>query len=80
MLRKIKNNKIVLLQFVLMLVLTTMPVWLYAQTPGFEEDETDVPFDGGLSLVIAAGVGYGLHKVRQSRARRQADDVSQADK
>jgi hypothetical protein len=27
----------------------------------------DVPLDGGLSLLLAAGVGYGVKKVRASR-------------
>jgi hypothetical protein len=27
----------------------------------------DVPLDGGLSLLLAAGIGYGVKKVRASR-------------
>ena len=27
----------------------------------------DVPVDGGLSLLVAAGVGYGLKKVRKRK-------------
>jgi hypothetical protein len=30
----------------------------------------DVPLDGGLSLLLAAGVGYGVKKVRASRRKR----------
>jgi hypothetical protein len=29
--------------------------------------QDDVPVDGGLSLLVAAGVGYGLKKVRKRK-------------
>ena len=32
---------------------------------------TCIPIDGGLSLLIAAGVGYGIKKVRDSRKQKQ---------
>jgi hypothetical protein len=28
--------------------------------PGFDDDVQDTPIDGGVSLVLAAGVAYGL--------------------
>lgn len=31
----------------------------------------DVPVDGGLSLLVAAGVGYGAKKIRDKRATVQ---------
>lgn len=30
----------------------------------------DTPIDGGLTLLITAGVGYGIKKVRDSRKQR----------
>jgi hypothetical protein len=39
---------------------------LHAQ-PGFTDDTSDVPIDGGLSLLVAAGVGYGAKKIREKR-------------
>lgn len=33
------------------------------------EDTLDTPIDGGLSLLIAAGVGYGIKKVRDERKK-----------
>ena len=30
----------------------------------------DVPMDGGLSILLAAGVGYGVKKVRESYHRK----------
>ena len=32
----------------------------------------DVPLDGGLSLLAAAGVGYGVKKVAEKRKKNQA--------
>ncbi len=33
----------------------------------FDDDVNDVPIDGGLSLLVAAGVGYGAKKLREKR-------------
>jgi hypothetical protein len=41
-----------------------LPVLATAQ-PGFGDDVEDVPIDGGLSLLLAAGVGYGAKKVKE---------------
>ncbi len=40
------------------------PVLLFAQPGGFDDDVLDnpIPFDGGVSLLVAAGIGYGLKK------------------
>ena len=47
-------------------------VWLSICTPVFadpldEADTESVPIDGGLSLLLAAGVGYGLKKARDGK-------------
>jgi hypothetical protein len=44
---------------------------ILAQAPGFEdsEDTTDTPIDGGISLLAAAGVGYGVKKYRDMRKK-----------
>ncbi len=50
--------------FFLMLIiflLGMMPILVFAQ-PGFVDDVGDVPVDGGLSLLVAAGVGYVIKK------------------
>ena len=33
-------------------------------------DVVDTPIDGGISLLVAAGVGYGIKKVRDSRKKQ----------
>lgn len=58
----ITNKKWISLLFAL--VVFTLPA--LAQD-GFGSAESDVPVDGGLSLLVAAGVGYGAKKIREKR-------------
>ena len=37
-------------------------------SPGTPAGPTDVPIDGGISLLLAAGGAYGLKRLRQRRA------------
>ena len=37
---------------------------LQGVVPGFSPDTQDVPIDGGISLLIAAGIGYGIKKIK----------------
>ncbi len=51
-----------------LLIAFFLPTLLHAQVPGFTDDVTDdVPIDGGLSLLVAAGVGYGAKKLRSRK-------------
>jgi hypothetical protein len=52
-----------------------MPSFLQAQRgPGGDPDATTgIPFDGGLTLILAAGAGYAIKKARDKRNR--AKDV-----
>ena len=43
-----------------------LPLHSFAQ-PGFTDDVSDVPVDGGLSLLVAAGVGYGAKKIKNRK-------------
>lgn len=31
---------------------------------------TDIPLDGGLGILLAAGVGYGVKRIREERKKR----------
>ena len=44
------------------------PILALAQDPG---PGPDVPIDGGLSLLVAAGVGYGVKKIREERKKNK---------
>lgn len=52
--------------FCIILILIIVPSLLHAQ-PGFGDDVDDVPIDGGLSLLVAAGIGYGARKLKAKK-------------
>jgi len=62
--------KQLILTVILIQVIIFLPQLLHAQ-PSFTDDVVDAPVDGGLSLLIAGGVGYGVKKVRQMRNKKQ---------
>jgi hypothetical protein len=45
---------------------------MYAQ-PGFGDDVSDAPIDGGLSLLIAAGAGLSYQKRKRNNNNKKAD-------
>ena len=54
-----------ILPVLLALICIALPVISLAQGP---TDPQDVPIDGGLSLLIAAGSAYGIKKYRNYKA------------
>jgi hypothetical protein len=49
-------------------LILAQPELLSAQgIPGFPEDPPQVPIDGGLGLLAAAGGAYALNKLRKKR-------------
>jgi hypothetical protein len=57
-------NKTQIVTLSVLLLVLALPAISHAQ-PGFGDDTNDVPIDGGLSLLVAAGVGYGAKKLRK---------------
>lgn len=55
--------KIQTITTICVLLMLLLPCLLHAQ-PGFGDDTDDVPIDGGLSVLVAAGVGYGINKIK----------------
>ena len=51
-------------KFFLLLIISLSPFLAMAQDPG---GGPDVPIDGGLSLLLAAGFGYGVKKYRDKK-------------
>ena len=55
---------------VLMMILVAGPVLLQAQ-PSDPQDAAGVPIDGGLGILLAAGAGYGVKKIREMRKSKK---------
>ena len=76
-LRMKKQTQII--QILLMLIVLLTPILLLAQTPPADNpfggsgtaDPDAAPIDGGLSLLVAAGVGYGAKKLKERRAKAE---------
>ena len=52
------------LSFILALTLSNL-----SAQPGFDDDVTDTPRDGGISILLIAGAGYGLSKISRQREK-----------
>ena len=61
------------LSILIILAIFCMPYLALAQDPG---GGPDVPIDGGLTLLIAAGAAYGVKKYRDGR-KKQNEDAGQ---
>ena len=68
---KQKKIKLALLAFVLMGATTA--VQAQPGDPGEDPDPTQIPFDGGLSLVVAAGVAYAAKKGFDKRKKHKSE-------
>jgi len=74
----IQTNKKMLLTIAVMFIVMLVPILASAQLDdpngtngGLDPD--GLPIDGGLSLLVAAGVGYGAKKMKE---RKAAKDVA----
>lgn len=56
----------VIYRLLIMICCISVPLITLAQGP---PDPEDVPVDGGLCLLLAAGVGYGIKKYRDGRKK-----------
>lgn len=59
-----------LTSFAAVVTVSLLPMAALAQDPG---GGPDAPIDGGLSLLLAAGVGYGVKKYRDNRKAKQEE-------
>ena len=50
---------------IVLAVLCLLPVLAHAQGP-----DPDAPIDGGLSILLAGGIGYGIKKIRDRRKEK----------
>jgi len=65
-----KFIKVVFLVFV-MILLKSLAAHAEISTPGVEP-ETPVPIDGGISLLVVAGIGYGSKKLAERKREKNS--------
>ena len=57
----------VVCMFIIVMVITSIKAHAQITDPGSDPDSA--PIDGGLSLLIAGGVGYGVKRAREKRKK-----------
>jgi hypothetical protein len=62
------KNRFYVISAGIMIISTLLPFFAMAQDPGCGPD---CPIDGGLSVLLAAGVGYGVKKYRDGRKKEK---------
>ena len=68
------KTKFIIQQLLITAVILCLPSILHADVGGFGDDVQDnAPIDGGLSLLVAAGIGYGAKKIRDKRNKQRAE-------
>ena len=64
------KHKIQITTTLLLIVVSILPFFAMAQDPG---GGPDVPIDGGLGLLLAAGVAYGVKKYRDGKKKSDVE-------
>lgn len=72
-----QNSKRLINISILFLALTIVPFFAIAQDPGDPGEDPDAPIDGGVGLLIAAGVGYGIKRVKEERNKKNTATISE---
>ncbi|MBS1627694.1 MAG: hypothetical protein JSR09_09360 [Bacteroidetes bacterium] len=57
------------IKITIILITILLPVFLYAQIgdPSNIDPDGNAPIDGGLSLLIAGGIGYGIKRIKMKK-------------
>lgn len=70
-----QNFKLLKMLIIMVIVFICLPSLVQAQPfPNCPDPNVPCPIDGGLGFLIAAGVGYGVKKVRDNRKQQQAEE------
>ena len=60
---------------IIILIALLLPAFLYAQIDdqGAIDPDSNAPIDGGLSLLIAGGVGYGVKRLKAKQKKKNQE-------
>jgi len=67
--KNINTNQVIKAIYLLIILLSITALAAHAQPPD-NVDPDSAPIDGGLSLLIAGGVGYGVKKLKEKRKKQ----------
>ena len=62
----------------LIIAINFTPAIVHAQPEGPsdpDEEPTEVPFDGGISILVAAGVAYGVKKKYDQQKQQEKEEI-----
>jgi hypothetical protein len=69
-----KYRKTIVIVSVLAILFTILPnLTLKAQSVGEGDPDSNVPIDGGISILIAAGIGYGIKKNKENKNNKDVE-------
>ncbi len=69
------QHKKILVSILAMFIIMLLPMLASAQLGGTPDEPESAPIDGGLSLLVAAGVGYGAKKLKAKRNKNQSHSI-----
>ena len=61
------QQKRLIISIITIFIIMLLPTLAVAQLDGLPSENVDAPIDGGLSLLVAAGIGYGAKKLKTKR-------------
>ena len=64
------NLKYLFILSLLIVIFSTLLTELVASQPSFPDNPEQIPVDGGLALLFAAGSGFAIKKYRQKKNLR----------
>ena len=74
--KNINTSQVIRSIYLLIVILSLTALAAHAQGPIDPGPDPDsAPIDGGLSLLVAGGVGYGVRKIREKRKKQQAEQI-----
>ena len=67
-----KSAQCIVLTKIIVVMLCFIPLCSIAQTNPLDppDGDPDLPIDGGVTVLIAAGIGYGIKKIRDERKKQ----------